>query len=266
MHIKKIDLTRFKNSGYLEFQSEVQDFVMRFGAGNLKIEALFATYMLIFVQMKEAFHVIIKSAITEDMREADIKRYLVFRGLVDAVKSARNHFNPNTREASRRFKIAIDQQGNVLRKPYDEKTAILSGLAIQARTMFPTEINTLGMTDWIDELDLRNSAYNDLEVKRNAEFAKVTELRMKPVRVEMDAAYRALTNRMNALLLLNEDETAEEFARLLNTRIDHYKLIQAQKKGRAAKKRKNGKDDSPLSFPPLLFPSDKADGNENGPN
>ena len=100
------------------------------------------------------------------------------------------------------------------------------------RTKLAAEIVTLAIVDWIDELERQNNVFIVLEATRNSEDAKKSDLRMKQVRVVVDAAYSKIVKRINALIIVNGEAPYTEFVRELNVRIgraqDSMALIKAQ--------------------------------------
>lgn len=235
MKTKRIYLREFHNEEHFQFQSDFKDAVTQCGADNLDILEAFNVYVPYFNQEQEALQLIRKSAGTEKMTNADLERDTLFRGFADAVKSALNHFNPEKRDAAKRIQVLLDQYGNVARRPYDEETAALTKLTVEMRTTYKADMELLGLTDWTQEIDNKNKAFDALMKTRYSEGASQTELRMVHVRADVDDAYRAVLNRLDALMLLNGTAKYEAFVKELNERVDKYSNTLAMRKGRAAK-------------------------------
>jgi hypothetical protein len=232
MEIPKIDLLRLRNDEHLQFNTEFKDLVDKFETVGLDFNTLFQAYLLVYVQEDEALQLIRKSATTEQLEAADTERDELFGGFVDAVKSSLRHYDNALRLAAKRFKIALDQYGNISRKSYDEETADLSKLVKEAQTTYSPDIATLGLADWILHLNAKNLAFETLMKTRYSEEADKTEYRMKQVRVEVDASYRTIVKQIDALILVNGAAKYEGFVRELNARVDKYNLILAQREGR----------------------------------
>jgi hypothetical protein len=235
MKTSKINLSNLHNEEHFQFQTEFKDSVTKAGAETLQISEAFSIFLLIYAQELEALQVIRKSATTEQLANADTERDIIFRGLADAIKSALNHFSAEKRAAAGRVQILLDQYGNVARKPYDDETAAISKLVSESQNGYATDVEILGLSDWFNELNAKNQAFDVLMKSRYSEDAAKTDLRMKQVRIEVDAAYRAITNRLDALMLINGTTGFEGFVNELNSRVDRYDNILAQRKGRNAK-------------------------------
>jgi hypothetical protein len=238
MKTTKINLRDLHNEEHFQFQTEFKDAVDKAGAGadKLDISGEYAIYLPLYSQENEALQVIRKSHITAQLSDADLERDNLYSGFCDAVKSGTKHFNPLKRAAADRIQVLLDQYGNVARKSYDKETTDLTKLVNEFNTTYKSDINTLTIMDWVEELDTRNKAFDTLMKSRYGQEAVKTELRMVHVRYDIDAAYRAITERLDALMLLNGTAKYEAFVRELNTRVDKYHNIIAIRKGRASKK------------------------------
>ena len=88
--------------------------------------------------------------------------------------------------------------------------------------------------DWIAELERLNNTFISLTASRNSEEASRTEHRMKDVPGKTDAAYKAIVERVNALIVVNGEANYTEFVKEMNTRIgraqDSIALIRAAHK------------------------------------
>jgi len=106
-------------------------------------------------------------------------------------------------------------------------------LVADLRTKLPAEIVTLAIVDWIDELERQNNVFIALEATRNSEDAKKSDLRMKQVRVVVDAAYNKIVKRINALIVVNGEASYTEFVKELNVRIGRAQDSIALSRGQA---------------------------------
>ncbi len=235
MAIQKIHLIKLRNEEHYQFQTDFKGLVDHYTAAALGIEVAYAVYIVLYADEGTALDMIRKSAITGKITEADLLRDITFRGLRDAVKAAGNHFNPSVKEAADRLQVALDHYGNLTLKPYDEETAAIVALITDLRTTYAPDAALTGISDWINELQANNTAFDTLKKERYTEDAGKTQLRMKEVRTEIDATFRTITDRINALIIVNGEAAYTEFVNELNQRIEQYNLVIAQRKGRNAK-------------------------------
>ena len=139
------------------------------------------------------------------------------------------------REAAKRVKVIFDTYGNLVPKPDDEESGLISSLIEDLRIKVPADIATIQLIDWIAELERLNNAFIALEATRNSEEAKKSELRMKNVRVVVDAAYNKIVKRINALIIVTGEAPYAEFVKELNARIGRAQDSIALSKGQATK-------------------------------
>ena len=239
LEINTVDLVHLNNEEHFQFHSELNDSITKFGAENLNIRDGFLTYQTFYAQENEALQVIRKSSFSKKLADADRSRDIIEHGFVDAIKSALNHFNADKQDAALRIKIMLDQYGNIAQKPYNEETASINKLVQETQSTYKADIALLALEDWIIELDTRNTAFDTLMKSRYTETAGKTELRMKHVRKDIDAAYRKIIKRIESLMVINGPAGFEVFIRELNARADKYNNILAQRKGMAAKNKDN---------------------------
>jgi hypothetical protein len=235
MNVIDLSLTRLRNEEHFQFQTDFKKLVETGNPATLNIAEAFNAYVQVYNDESQALDVIRKSAISDDIVEADGVRDSIFRGFSDAILSASRHFNAGVKQAALRLQVVIEHYGNIARKPYDEETAAINSLVKDLRTTYTSDVTAIsGLTEWITELAAKNDAFESLKKSRYTEESAKTLLRMKEVRVRADAAYHTITSRIHALMLINGEAGYTGFVNELNTRIDSYSKTLAQRKGRNA--------------------------------
>ena len=231
MKCKRFRIVHLRNEEWFQFFTEFKSLVEQYHPGTLNIEALFAVFVTLYIDADNALEIIRKSATTEQLAEADRSRDIVFRGFSDAVKSASSHFDPAKREAARRLQIVIDHYGNVARQSYDTETASIYNFVQEMNGTHAAEVATLGLEDWIRQLDADNQAFDALNQTRYTEKEGMPDLRMNDIRKKIDRNYRDMLDRIDASILLNGETQYAAFVNALNLRIEHYDNIIAIRKG-----------------------------------
>ncbi len=228
--IKKTNQNNLRNYEHFQFQTEFKDLVELFTPEALGVGTLFEKYLLLYAQEGGCLRKIEKSATTEELENADHARDVTFRGFADTVKTALKHFNEDTRTAARRIEIVFHTYGNLARRIYDAETASIYKLLQELRNNYMPEMELLGITPWADQLDAENQAFEQLMQNRYSEQNQKTDLRTKEVRLEIDRIYHSITERIDALGVINGTEAYEPFVHQLNVLIEHYTYILAQRK------------------------------------
>jgi hypothetical protein len=246
MEINNLNLNMLHNEEHFQYQKEVKELVEKEGAKKLDIEKEFNVFSSFYVQEEVALNLIRKSATTEQIEAADKDRDVLLSGLSDAVKSSLKHFKEEKRAAAVHYKILLDQYGDIARKPYDDETAAIYKLVQESQGAYAADITTLGLGDWITEINNKNLAFETLKKDRYSEDATKTQLRMKTVRVSTDSAYKDIVKRINALILINGAKNHEAFVLELNSRIDKLNNSLAMRKGRSKKNGDQSKTENTL--------------------
>jgi len=234
MEIASLYLHSQRNAAHYQFQTDFNGLITKYSPQVLGIFEDYVAYQPLLQDEGVALVAITKSATTEEIDEADKNRDFTFRGTADKVTNSLNHFDPQVREAARRVKVIFDAYGNLVPKPDDEESGLISSLIADLRTKASMEIVIVALVDWIAELERLNNIFIALEATRNSEEAKKLVLRMKKVRVVVDAAYNIIVKRINALIIVNGEAPYAEFVKELNARIGRAKDAIAQSKARVA--------------------------------
>ncbi len=237
MKIQKIHLNNLHNEEHFQFYAEFKSMVENAGAAKLKIQSQFDVFVALYDQEDEALKKITKSALTEQIEEADKQRDFIFRGLADTNKAALNHYNAEVREGARRLQIIFDAYGNIARKSPNKATAAIYNL-LQELNAHSEEVDDVGtLSGWMDELERKNQALDELIKQRYDESAQRNTLVLKEVRAQVDDAYRAITERIDALMLIEGSVVYEEFIRRLNVVIEKYNNTLARRQGNSSKEK-----------------------------
>ena len=235
MKIKDFSLTRLHDEEHFQFYTSFRDLVLAFGALALKIELLFKLFLTAYDNELVALDVVRKSAISDDLKISDKERDSVFRGLCDAVKSGLNHYNPDVRVSAKRLQIVLDTYGNLAVKPYDAETGGLNSLIYDFTTTYAADVAIVLLDGWVTELQAKNNAFDKLKNSRYSDEAVKTILRMKQERLKTDGIYRQITERLNALIVVEGEAAYLPFVNELNKRIEGYDNTIAIRRGRSKK-------------------------------
>jgi len=229
--ISKIYPYRLRNDSHFQFFTEFRDLVQKEGAANLKIEAQFQSWLSLYDKEDIALKKITKSAITDQLQEADKARDDIYISMVEMNAAALRHFNENARNAATRLKIVFDTYGNVAKKPLNEQTSAVYNILQELKGKYASDVALVGLGSWVSELEVRNNAFSDLMKERFDETAARTDIVLRDARVEVDAAYFAIRERINALAVVEGVADYESFIRTFNAVIAKYAHLGKPSKG-----------------------------------
>ncbi len=237
MKTDKIDLTRLRNSEHFQFISDVITLVNQTTPAALKAEAQAAALAAAHAREDEALKKITKSVLTAQIHEADAARDKVFRNIADTVRTQLNSYLPAVAAAAKKALIPIETYGNLAKKPDAEETADIYNLVKDLQNTYAEEVVTLGLAQTLTELLRTNKVTEDLMNARYAETSGRTELVLQQVRAEVDEAYFVLTERIDALRVIEGGAVYTEFIGTLNDIIERATNIVAARRGRAKAKK-----------------------------
>ena len=232
MKIKRVDFNQLRNNEHFQCQKEFKTLIENFSPATLKIELLFGdTYIPLYNAEDEALIKILKNTFSEQRSDADRERDQIFRGVVDTVNAGLNHFDSEVKEAARKLKIVFDRFGNVAQLPLNEETSAIYNLVQEVMENNSANTEKLGLVPWMDKLKTDNQAYEALVTGGYEEEAAKTELKAKTTRTEVDKVVRRIIERIEALIVIEGEETYTEFVRRLNLIFDRYANTLAQRQG-----------------------------------
>lgn len=222
MEILDFSLSSLRNEEHHEFHADFFELVNRFASNVLEIQPLFPSYSELFNAESDALNYIRKNDLTDEMMESDFARDTTYRGLVAAVRSACNHFNADKQKAGERIQIVLDGFGNIADKSFEAETTSINNLVSKLNRDYADDIALLGLNEWLDELVNRNAAFVAISNQRYTKETAKTQYRMKEIRLQVDAAYKAIVKRINALVEINGSSAYSDFIKELNLRIEKY--------------------------------------------
>jgi hypothetical protein len=247
MKIESVKNYLLSNALHLQFVVAVLNLIKKFGQILSKITAQTEVLQTCVDKEDLCFKVIRKSDISAVKEESDHARDIVILGIKDAVKSLLRHFNANIREAAQRIKIVIDTYDNpkpLTKLPYDAETAVINNLLQEFDGKYASDIQTAGLSDWVEELRTRNKAFDDLTKAYNEQQAEKPPFRPVDVRKDTDKAYQNIVTVINALIILEGETNYTAFVTEINTLIKHYNDLVAQHQGRLQAGKNTKSDES----------------------
>jgi hypothetical protein len=232
MKILTVRSSKLRNEEHFQFQTEFKGLVEKHTPETLNIETVWAAYLASYEKERSALDLIRRSLLTEDISDADQQRDGLTSGFTLTVKGATNHFDPVKKQAAERVVVVLEHYSGINRKSYDEQTAATSSLVEDLTGDYAADIATLGLEEWVAQLQSANEAFVALMRERYSEEAGKPQYNMKIARAEVDDACRAITERIEALIIVNGEEAYAPFVNDLNQRVERYNNTVARRKGK----------------------------------
>ena len=234
MFIKKIHILGLQNEEHVGLNTYVGDYITESGAAALNIEKQSGDHKLKLAVEKSVLDLVQKNSFTARVNAADEARDQPIRGFSKIVKGMLHHFNPAVAQAAYNIDL-INEKFSKITRLSDEKQTAAEESYITALKAAAADLTTLGLTDWLTEIEATQIAFVELVKSRNQEDDLKPAINMKTARVETDNTYNAIVNRINAFITIDGDAKYAAFVTKLNNRIDQYNTAIAQRKGWAKK-------------------------------
>ena len=185
----------------------------------------------------DALKVSQKSLLTDDITAADNLRDSLYRSYRKAVKGMTGFPVAATADAAQVLAQHIKDYGIDPKMQLDKETGLLINFCDDLKGKYTAHVTTLGLTEVVTQLAAANQQVNTLIEQRDNEYAARTVGAMKTARAAVDEAYRQLVQVVNALVLIEGEESYANFIDLQNSVILRYKrcLRAAGRGGREAR-------------------------------
>jgi hypothetical protein len=227
MEINNLSLTALSNEEHFKFFTDVDGLIITSTPAALEITTEHIAFSATLENEKDALNYVRKSTLSDKLIESDFVRDTTLKGLKKVIEGGLKHFKPAVRNAADRLIILFNTDGNITAKAYDKESAAIIKLIADLEGTYAADVTTLAISDWVIELKANNNAFDALMIDRYNEQDDKTRLRMKEVRIELDAIYRKITKRINALIIVNGEANYTDFVNKLNLRIDAYSKAMA---------------------------------------
>ena len=230
MYINKINLSKLQNEEHVAFNAYVQEYISESGATALNVETQAADHAQKFEAEKSVLNLVQKNSYTQRLLAADEARDKPIRGFFKVVKGMLNHFNPAVEQAAYNIHIINQSFSEIVYLPYEKQTAAVESFltALKAKN---ADIETLGLKDWVAEIETTQDVFVTVVKSRNDESDSKPVYNMKAARNETDMAYRALVDRINAFITIEGNAKYANFVTKINGRIDQFENAMAKRSG-----------------------------------
>ena len=178
-----------------------------------------------------------KNSLTQKANAADAVCDNALRGLFGHVKNQLNHFDPLVAEAAYGVNVICESFKDLPSRGRNSQTQGEEQLLNELEKV-KADVETIGLTGWVNHLKDAHKAYLAVNTNRNAEDDSKPEINMRIARLTTDVAYKALVDRINAYITIDGGAAYTSFVTRLNGRIADYNATIAKRKGR------NKKDDT----------------------
>lgn len=155
-----------------------------------------------------------------------------WRGLHGQVKVMLRHPSAEVSAIANETMAILDKYGDITNQSYNDEYGAMLSLINDLNALGAEKLQKIYLTDWVAELDLRRTEFNETQAIRENEKTQVEVGETKAKRTAVDRAYRDFVELVNAKALVLGVAPYEAFIKRANVIIDEAKLELTQ---RAAK-------------------------------
>jgi hypothetical protein len=223
MKISKIHFEHLRNEAHYQFMLLVKQ---RFEQ-NPDAAAIVAAQLVLFYELLAVERQLVDFARTSEYTGQIVKadkrldRDLV--GLKGTINAALHHFDPDMVEAAKLLDLRLKAfRGNIATKAYGEELAAVEILVTDLQNAYAPQVARLNLDHWVKDIVNTQAEFERLFLLRNIEYSERPKEQMKRVRKRIEAAYRQVTDRIDAYTLLNGDSVTGKLIRQLNVEIKYF--------------------------------------------
>lgn len=234
--ISVIGLTKLNNAEYANFSTRVSSLLMAAGASELGNETADVTrYNELLGKLSDLVARTTASVETAQMQALEKQRDQVGQYIIDTVRKQRSLPIASMAEAAEALYFILKPYVGFYALPNLQETITINGMLSDLnKDPYPTHLQTLGLTPFVEQLGLINAQYNVLTEQRvTTRNASQTE-DSKTLRVEMDALYDYMTTLAFAQSLIKPTDITANFVSTLNGIITETNMAYNQRIAQAS--------------------------------
>ena len=221
--IDPINISQMNKGAHWNYMETVVSYLDKFETVKAKAQTEYSGLLTAMETEKTYFTVPKKSMNTAEIEESDRLRDMHYSGFSGAVDYALLNSDPTKVKYAQRLKQYIKDSGVDTKVQRDKQTGRLTNFLTGLRTKFSTEIEALDLEEIVANIERENEAVKAHSEDRAEEYSTRVKGALKKARAETDDAYRALVEKINALIVIEGETNYQDFVKLLNTEIDRYK-------------------------------------------
>lgn len=239
----------------LSFFNQMDKVIRANKAVQTALDQAYINFMNALIAFNSAFAQIKKWIQTQDIEELDKQRDASLRAFVAAIKAMLNAPTDEMKQAARKIDNVAAKYDLKAEAEYMKETETIAQMVEEMERNYQIELalKATNLTAWLADLKAKNQAFLAKMNERTEAQSYQQKGIVRQTRLQTEAEYKTMIKVLNALAIVDATEGADfdYFIDQMNSEIDHYKRILAQKKGGSSK----GEDD-----PTPVEPENKDEG------
>lgn len=226
--ITTIKLSTLTNSAHDAFMTEI----VNRATANEKVSTQVSATVLGKKAAKESelLKISQRNDLTAPIAEADRERDKYYIGYKSAVNGFTYMPEGELLTAAETLQQHIDDYKISTHAQLDKETSDLGNLIVDLEGKYATEVATLGLAKFVENMKAANDTVRTLLQQRDDEGPAIEAGALKAARAETDEAYKSLVIRINALWVTDYDDLYDQFISETNRQIARFKEQMKSKK------------------------------------
>ena len=221
--IQDISLPRMNNGAHFTFVSNILARAEADSKVKAKAAELVTALKEAVAAEDEALKISQKSLLTDEIAKADSNRDALYAGYKKAVEGFQAMPIADMAQAAKELAQHIKDYRISTTDQLDKETGLLVNFIADLETKFATQVTTLSLTAFVNNLKEANERVRTLTLQRTEDRMALPIGAMKTARATSDEAYRQLVKMVNALALVFGEADYADFIDYVNTEIVHFK-------------------------------------------
>jgi Family of unknown function (DUF6261) len=234
-----IELQLLRNAEYLQYVKDFSGIIALNNPETLQIDAKLSAFNARIAELEALYKKALANDKTRELLLLDERRDNAINGINYFALSQSYHYNNEKRQKAQLILNNIALYGSgIPRLNYQAETATLNNLIRdwENKPELMDAITYFDLSDWVNELKDANDQFNAKYLSRTQEYGDANPDTIKSKREEVNAAYYALRDRIDALHLLVETSPSPYTTVInqLNALTDQYNVLLVNRKDTAA--------------------------------
>ena len=204
-----------RNGEHYRYHADVTNIITPVLAEKYKISLIYSPYITLFNDEKLVYKQNMKFDLTEEIESKDHIRDELFIYLKGIIEGNLHCPIEAKKAAAKKLDYAISPYKKANDLPYAENTSEIENALEELKSeKYAPSVTELGLDDAVTQLEAANLDFNTTYQARSGEKLQRSErVSMKTLRPQVDEAYVAVVNAINALYMANEIATKDETTR-----------------------------------------------------
>ena len=224
LKIDTISITLMNKGAHSNYMETVLEYLDKYEPVKAKAQTEYSNLSAALETENQYFNVPKKSENTAEIVESDRLRDAHLMGYENALDYAISSLTDATKlQYAKRLKQHLKEANIDKRAQRDKQTGRMTNFIEDLETKYATEVAALELEVYVAGMKAANEAVKAHSEDRAEEYSTRVKGALKKARAETDDAYRALVEKIHALIVIEGDTDYQDFVKLLNTEIDRYK-------------------------------------------